>query len=151
MSLNRVLYWSKLLVVGRSADRWKTCKWVNTSLVLYFNQFSFPKCFHWIQPIQWQKNIYHNSKRLQTCNLLCEKPGCYHSASKTHVRDRILKLIPMHTWLTYPWIRWIHRSPVPFRENSNRKVWDLFASLGSCCLLGYPFRECQIRLDLNWF
>ena len=36
---------------------------------------------------------------IRTCYLLCNKPACYHNASKTHVRDRILKLRPfMHQW-----------------------------------------------------
>ena len=29
-------------------------------------------------------------ERPRTCHFLCKRPGCYHSASKTHVRDRIL-------------------------------------------------------------
>ena len=49
------------------------------------------------------------------------RPGCYHSASKTHVRDRIFKLSPIHASVIYH-ILWIHRIqwiPVPFRVNSN--------------------------------
>ena len=36
---------------------------------------------------------------------------------KTHVRDRIFKLSPIHALVIYqiPWIQWI---PVPFREKS---------------------------------
>ena len=47
------------------------------------------------------KNIFHYSKRVQTCSLLCYRPGCYHSASKTRVRDRIFKLIPVHGSVIY--------------------------------------------------
>ena len=36
------------------------------------------------------------SETVRTCHLLCERPGCYHSGSKTHVRDKILKLNPIH-------------------------------------------------------
>ena len=32
---------------------------------------------------------------------LCNKPVCYHSASKTHVIDRILKLSPIHSSVIY--------------------------------------------------
>ena len=32
-------------------------------------------------------------KRAQTCHLLCRRPGCCHSTSKTQVRERIFKLI----------------------------------------------------------
>ena len=46
---------------------------------------SCPKCFHWIRWIQWQKVFV--IKRTRTCHLLCNRPGCYHSASKTHVKD----------------------------------------------------------------
>ena len=35
----------------------------------------------------------HYSERARTCHLLCKRPGCYHSASKTHVRDRIIKRV----------------------------------------------------------
>ena len=35
------------------------------------------------------KNICHYSNRTLTCHLLCKRPGCYHSTSRTHVRDRI--------------------------------------------------------------
>ena len=65
----------------------------------------FPKCFH---GIPWQKIFV--IKRTRTCHLLCKRPGCYHSTSKTHVRDRIFKLSPIHAWVVYqiPWI--------PFRK-----------------------------------
>ena len=36
-----------------------------------------------------------------TSHLLCKRPGCYHSASKTHVRDRIFKLSPIHASVIY--------------------------------------------------
>ena len=54
------------------------------------------------------KDICHYSKRTQTCHLLCKRPGCYHSASKIHVRDRIFKLSPIHASLIYQihWIQW---------------------------------------------
>ena len=56
-------------------------------------------------------------KRVRTCHLLCKRRGCYHSTSKTHVRDRIFKLNLIHASVIYQisWIQWI---PVPFRENS---------------------------------
>ena len=34
-------------------------------------------------------------------HLFCQRPRCYHSASKTHVRDRIFKLRPIHTSVIY--------------------------------------------------
>ena len=54
----------------------------------------FLNVFHWIQRIQWQKN--YDIKRTRTWHLLCKRPGCYHSSSKTHVRDWIFKLTPIH-------------------------------------------------------
>ena len=36
------------------------------------------------------KNICYYSKRDQTCHFLCKRPGWYHSASKTLVRDMIM-------------------------------------------------------------
>ena len=49
-------------------------------------------------------------KRPRTCHLLCKRPRCYHSISKTCVRDRIFKLNPIHASIIYqiPWIRWNH-------------------------------------------
>ena len=39
--------------------------------------------------VDWKNNI-------QTCNPLCQRPGCYHSASKTQITDGIFKLILLH-------------------------------------------------------
>ena len=49
-------------------------------------------------------------KRSQTCHFLRKRRGCYHSISRIHVIDRILKLSLIHASLTYltPWIPWIH-------------------------------------------
>ena len=53
------------------------------------------------------KNIGHCNKRARTCHLLCKSPGCYHSASKTRVRDRIFKMRQIHASVIYqiPWIQ----------------------------------------------
>ena len=50
------------------------------------------------------KNICHYCKRVQICHLLCWRPGCYHSTSKTHVRDRIfiLSLIHVQLFIRFP-------------------------------------------------
>ena len=57
-------------------------------------------------------------------HLLCKRPACYHNANKTHGRDRIIKLSPIHALVIYqfPWIHW---NPVLFRENPlyYRKIW----------------------------
>ena len=51
------------------------------------------------------KNSYHYSKMTQTCHLLCRRPGCYDSASNTHVRNRFFKLSPICASVIYqiPW------------------------------------------------
>ena len=74
------------------------------SLEFYLNVFTeFSKLRY--------KNIFHYSKRTRTCHLLCKRPECFHSTSKTHVRDRIFTLNPIHASVIYqvPWICWIHR------------------------------------------
>ena len=48
------------------------------------------------------KNICYYSKRIQTCHLLCKRPACYHSTSKTHARGMIFKLNPIHASVIYP-------------------------------------------------
>ena len=69
------------------------------------------------------KNICHYSKRALTFHLLRKRPGCYHSASKTHVRDRIIKLIPIHASVIYQIPEFaeftdFNDSSAPFRKNS---------------------------------
>ena len=56
-------------------------------------------------------------KRARSCQLLCKRPGCYHSANKTHVRDRIFKLSPIHASLIYqiPWI-FLHLGKTPLTK-----------------------------------
>ena len=42
----------------------------------------------------------HYSKRARNwplSHLLCKRPGCYHTASKTHVRDSIFEFSLIHT------------------------------------------------------
>ena len=62
--------------------------------------------------------------------------GCYHSASKTHVRYRIFKLTPIHASVInqIPWICWIHWISVPFRENSNQKQSQRKKTIGGALL-----------------
>ena len=40
-------------------------------------------------------------KRARTSHLLCKRPRCYHSTSKTHVRDRVFYLSPFHASVIY--------------------------------------------------
>ena len=40
------------------------------------------------------KKIFINQVR--NCSFHCKRPGCYHSISKTQMRDRIFKLTPIH-------------------------------------------------------
>ena len=46
------------------------------------------------------KSLKGRSK-VRTCRLLCQRQGCSHSANKTHVRDRIFKLSPIHASVIY--------------------------------------------------
>ena len=39
--------------------------------------------------------------KMSPSHLLCKRPGCYHSTSETHVRDRIFKLSPIHASVIY--------------------------------------------------
>ena len=74
----------------------------------------------WLLDVSVIFEFCHYSKRARTCCLLCKRPGCYHSTSKTHVRDRIFKLSPIHASVIYqiPWIPWIQWISLPLRENS---------------------------------
>ena len=101
---------------------WRILCWILDSPLMTKINWVFPKCFHWIC---WQ-NICHRATFW---------PGCYNSTSKTHVRDRIFKLSPIHASVIYqiPWIRWIQWIPVPFRKNSIvglKSFWNFQHSLG---------------------
>ena len=76
------------------------------SLVIKFILLIF--CAHAFDEFS-DKNICHYSKRARTCHLLWERPGYYHSISKTHMRDRIFKLSPIYSSVIYQitWIHWI--------------------------------------------
>ena len=58
---------------------------------------------------------------LSSSHLLCKRPACYHSASTTHVRDRIFKLNPIHASVisSFPEFTEFSESSAPFRKNSN--------------------------------
>ena len=66
------------------------------------------------------KNICHYSKRTRTCQLFCERPECYHSASKTHVRGRIFKLSSIHTSVIFKFSEFVEfsESSALFKKNS---------------------------------
>ena len=55
---------------------------------------------------------------LPPSNLLCERPGCCHSTSKTNVRDRIFKLSPIHASVIIRFAEFTESSAT-FRKNSN--------------------------------
>ena len=87
----------KYLKGHQNKNGWKTIEF----LLKVFTEFS-------------DKNICHYSKRSRSCHLLCKRPGCYNSTSKTHVRDMIFKFSPIHASVIYQitwiqgicWIRW---------------------------------------------
>ena len=64
------------------------------------NNGDLPKCFTEFRKFS-DKNICHYSKKARTCHLLCLRPGCYHSTSKTHGRARISKLSLIHASVIY--------------------------------------------------
>ena len=87
--------------------------------VLPYWHVYYPQSLDWLYTIEFSLNVlpelaqfsgkkYYIWKRL--FEPVTSLPGCYHSASKTHVRDRILKLTPIHVSVIYqiPRIRLIH-------------------------------------------
>ena len=68
------------------------------------------------------KNICHYRKRVWG-HLLYKRPRYYHNTSKTHVRDRILKLTPIHASVIYlisesAEVIGFNKSSAPFRKSS---------------------------------
>ena len=59
-------------------------------------------------------------KRTRTCHLLCKRPECHHSASKTHVRYRIFKLTPIHASVIIGFSEF-NESSAPFRKNAKEQ------------------------------
>ena len=76
-----------------------------------------------------------------------KRPGCYHSASKTQVKDRIFKLTPIHASVIYqiPCIRWIHWKFCSFRKNS---IEPVFVSLRYWEQHQIDIVSVIVRLDL---
>ena len=68
---------------------------------------------------EWQKILV--IKRIRTCYFLCKGPGCNHSTSKKHVRDRIFKFISIQATVIYQIpefteITELNESSAPFRK-----------------------------------
>ena len=67
--------------------------------------------YNWVFPkgFQWQKylSLQQKDSSMPPNHLLCKRPECYHSNSKTHVGHRVFKLSPNHVSVIYqiPWIR----------------------------------------------
>ena len=69
--------------------------------------------------------ICHSVKGLEPLplsHLLFKRPGCYHSTSTRHVRDRIIKLSPIHASviIIFHTFAEFSESYAPFRKNPNR-------------------------------
>ena len=64
-----------------------------------------------VKPYNSQFEFSDCSNKIWTCNLLWNRARCYHTNNKTTVKDKILKLTPIYTSVTYqiPWIHWIQR------------------------------------------
>ena len=111
------------------------CMLWNTVTVIGFRGkiLDFDRCIFLVMYIIWQLNsvtkICHYSKRARTCHLLCNRPEYYHNTSKTHVRDRIFRLSPIHASMIFrfPEFPEFSESSSPFRENSidNPMVKDI--------------------------
>ena len=65
-----------------------------------------------------QKIFLH--KCIRTSYLLCNEPACYHSASKTYVRDRVFKMSPIDASviISLPEFAEFSESYTPFKKNS---------------------------------
>ena len=62
-----------------------------------------------------------NSVTKNSTTLLCKRPACYHSASKTSVRDRIFNSSPIHASVIIKFPEFNEIS-APFRKNSTVAV-----------------------------
>ena len=103
----------------------------------------FPKCFHWIRWIKWQKYFCHYSKRTRI-HLLCKSPGWYHSTSKTHLRDRIFKLNPIHASFS-EFLVHLGKTPLAYFAMTTVFMQQCRACRGSCLLYPAGTREKSDR------
>ena len=103
-----IIFWSNLIVV---VNYWRQIEAFvlqmngnvyNTDAVLSVCKRSSMEFFLNVCPEFSDKIFVTTVKGLETLpasHLLCWRPVCYLSASKTHVRDRIFKLIPIYASL----------------------------------------------------
>ena len=98
--------------------------------------------------------ILYFKKIIHTCHPLCKRLGCYHSARKTQVTERIFKLIPIHASVIYHihWICWIHWISDSFRENSTEsiEIKGSLMSLFPCNVLPVQFHFMEIISLIFW-
>ena len=98
--------------------------------------------------------ILYFKKIIRISYLMCKRPRCYHSASKTQVAERIFKLTPVHATVIYQilWIRWIPWISYPLRE------YSIFCSGSNCSLfrctcasqVGGEVTFCSVILFCQW-
>ena len=89
--------------------------------VIFLTQSSFPYVFTEFSKICDKNNIIKKKDcRIRTYYFLYKKPVVILSASKAQVTEKIFKLTTFHALVIFhiPWIRWIQRISVPFRETS---------------------------------
>ena len=67
-------------------------------------------------------SLHQKDLNLLLSHILCKRPGCYRSVSKTHMRDRIFKssLIHASVIITFFESAEFSENSAPFRKNSNR-------------------------------
>ena len=72
-------------------------KWVD----LHVSSFWFDSCWSFFLKGLTELTKISVTKRAWTCHLLFKRSRCFHSTSKTSVRDRIFKLSPIHALVIY--------------------------------------------------
>ena len=72
------------------------------------NNWVFPKCFHSIRWIQWQKYYFKKTAVLKPI-ISCVRNRLYRCATETQLTEKTVQLILIHASVIsqIPWIRWI--------------------------------------------
>ena len=111
------------------------------------------------ESVEFEK--YFCKSCIRTHYLLCSKPGCYHSTSTTHVRDRIFKLNPIHASMIiiFPEFTEFSESSAPFRKNSiiiefsydeNPFCEQIFMNQINCCVTKCKIFPLEKRINLKF-
>ena len=112
-NLSLITYLYNLCKLAQPYVRAGRSSQIDRTLEFFLNEFYriYRICRIW--------NIFFVKRCIRTCYLLCNKPGCYHSARETQETERICKVNLIYASVIFQifWIHWIQWKFASFRKN----------------------------------